>query len=237
MYQLKSVNLDDLWQKDQGWDAERKSGRKFDDRAELEFWDKLAPTYSRQYNLYRDSVPLRDKLKEVFGEGKKIIDNYDTSSICMFRIANIEEINKISRELGNKVITEVSNYIKNNISDTYLFVRYMGPKFVIVFCGVDSEAVSEFINSVRGAIENLNISLENNFEVKELTELKEDENADVEQTKKVKRRRKKKIQSATPQLNFIISTYYKGTGLEEVLGKMEAHMDQESNKSTEISSI
>ena len=74
MYQLKSVNLDDLWQKDQGWDAERKSGRKFDDRAELEFWDKLAPTYSRQYNLYRDSVPLRDKLKEVFGEGKKIID-------------------------------------------------------------------------------------------------------------------------------------------------------------------
>ena len=173
----------------------------------------------------------------LYGDGKKIIDNYDTSSICMFRIANIEEINKISRELGNKVITEVSNYIKNNISDTYLFVRYMGPKFVIVFCGVDSEAVSEFINSVRGAIENLNISLENNFEVKELTELKEDENADVEQTKKVKRRRKKKIQSATPQLNFIISTYYKGTGLEEVLGKMEAHMDQESNKSTEISSI
>ncbi|MBQ2551998.1 MAG: methyltransferase domain-containing protein, partial [Treponema sp.] len=74
MYQLKSVNVDDLWQKDQGWDAERKSGRKFDDRVELEFWDKLAPTYSRQYNLYRDSVSLRDKLKEIFGEGKKIID-------------------------------------------------------------------------------------------------------------------------------------------------------------------
>jgi 2-polyprenyl-3-methyl-5-hydroxy-6-metoxy-1,4-benzoquinol methylase len=74
MYQLNAVNLDDLWQKDQGWDAERKSGRKFDDKVELDFWEKLAPTYSKQYNLYRDSLILQDKLKGVFGEGRKIID-------------------------------------------------------------------------------------------------------------------------------------------------------------------
>ena len=41
----------------------------------------------------------------LYGEGKKIIDQYASSAVCMFRIANIEEINKISRELGNKVIT------------------------------------------------------------------------------------------------------------------------------------
>ena len=173
----------------------------------------------------------------LYGDGKKIIDNFDTSSVCMFRIANIEEINEISRELGNKVISEVSNYIKNNISESYLFVRYMGPKFVIVFCGVESEAVSDFINSVRGSIENLNISLENNFEVKEMTELKEEIKTDEEKPQKAKRKRKKRVQSATPQLNFVISTYYKGTGLEEVLKKMETFVDKESKNSTEIANI
>ena len=67
----------------------------------------------------------------LYGEGKKIIDNYTTSTVCMFRIANIEEINqKFSRELGNKVITEVARYVEENISKEYIFVRYMGPKFV-----------------------------------------------------------------------------------------------------------
>ena len=52
----------------------------------------------------------------------------------MFKITNLEEINKkCSRELGNKVITQISDYIKQNISNQYVFVRYMGPKFVIAF--------------------------------------------------------------------------------------------------------
>lgn len=74
MHQLKAVNLDELWQKDQGWDAERKSGRKFDDKVELEFWEKIAPSYSERYNLYRDVPRLAEKLKTVFGENKKILD-------------------------------------------------------------------------------------------------------------------------------------------------------------------
>ena len=40
----------------------------------------------------------------LYGQGKRIIDKFDRSAICMFRISNIEEINKISRELGNKVM-------------------------------------------------------------------------------------------------------------------------------------
>ena len=64
----------------------------------------------------------------LYGEGKKIIDQYTMSTICMFKIINIQEINKkCSRELGNKVITQISNYIKENISSDYVFVRYMGP--------------------------------------------------------------------------------------------------------------
>ena len=62
----------------------------------------------------------------LYGEGKKIIDQYTISTICMFKIINIQEINKkYSRELGNKVITKISNYIKQNISSDYVFVRYM----------------------------------------------------------------------------------------------------------------
>ena len=59
----------------------------------------------------------------LYAKGKKIIDQYTSSAICMFRITNIEDVNRISRELGNKVITEVSKYIKQNISDNYIFVR------------------------------------------------------------------------------------------------------------------
>ena len=67
----------------------------------------------------------------------------------MFRITNLEEINQtFSRELGNKVITEISEYVKANISEDYIFVRYMGPKFVIAFSGVETDGVADFINDL-----------------------------------------------------------------------------------------
>ena len=89
----------------------------------------------------------------LYGEGKKIIDQYTTSAVCMFRIANIEEINeKYSRKLGNETIIKVSQYIKNNIVDEYLFIRYMGPKFVIVFSGVEEGSVEEFLKELKKEI-------------------------------------------------------------------------------------
>ncbi len=75
----------------------------------------------------------------LYGEGKKIIDQYTISTICMFKVINIQEINKkYCRELGNKVITKISQYIAENIASEYVFVRYMGPKFVIAFSGVEA---------------------------------------------------------------------------------------------------
>ena len=105
----------------------------------------------------------------LYGNGKKIIDQYVSSAVCMFKIANIEEINKISRELGNRTITKVSEFIKRSISDNYIFVRYMGPKFVIVFCGVDVSSASNFINELKDSVEKLGVKLEEeNFTVEEL---------------------------------------------------------------------
>ena len=70
----------------------------------------------------------------LYGEGKKILDKYTTSAVCMFRITNLEEINdEYSRKLGNQVVMDVSEFVGNNLSSDYLFIRYMGPKFVIVF--------------------------------------------------------------------------------------------------------
>lgn len=163
----------------------------------------------------------------LYGDGKKIIDKYDKSAVCMFRISNIEEINKISRELGNKVITKVSNHIKQSMSDSYIFVRYMGPKFVIVFCGVDTESALDFIKELKKSTEMLGISLaDDEFTVEEFGK---------ENTKKTKDKNKKI--EVSPTLNFVISTYYKGTGIEAVLRKLENYIDDGNVVQHEINNI
>lgn len=158
----------------------------------------------------------------LYGEGKKIIDKYTISTICMFKIINLPQINEqFSRELGNKVITEISQYIKENISQEYVFIRYMGPKFVIAFSGVEVSGVAEFLNDRKEAIERMNISL---------NEENEEENNEA-------KKQKVKVQVAHPKLNFVISSYYKGTGLEEVLKKLEAYLDNANPKESEINNI
>ena len=164
----------------------------------------------------------------LYGEGKKIIDQYATSAICMFSISNIQDINKIARELGNKVITEVSKNVQANIAESYIFVRYMGPKFVIVFSGVEADSVSDFVNQIKDSTEKLKISLNNNFQER-----------DLDTDNKKRKRRKKKIEEiqVSPSLNFVVATYYKGTGIEEVLKKMENYLDEASKEESQINSI
>ena len=164
----------------------------------------------------------------LYGEGKKIIDQYTTSAICMFRISNIEDINRISRELGNKVITEVSRKVQANIAEKYIFVRYMGPKFVIVFSGVEVDSLTDFINEIKETTEELKISLNNNFQVEDL---------DTDNKKKKNRKKKREDIIVSPSLNFVVATYYKGTGIEEVLKKLEKHLDEASKEESQINNI
>lgn len=42
---------------------------------------------------------------------------------------------------------------------------------------------------------------------------------------------------AIPKLNFVISSYYKGTGLEEVLKKLEEYLDHADNRESDITNI
>ena len=163
----------------------------------------------------------------LYGEGKKLIDQYTMSTICMFKITNIQQINKnYCRELGNKVITLISNYVKENLSSEYVFVRYMGPKFVIAFSGVESSGVADFLNDIKEKIESMKIQLSE----EEIEEFK----LDVRVNSKTS---KMKDMTVVPRLNFVISSYYKGTGLEEVLKKLEEYLDTANISESDITNI
>lgn len=161
----------------------------------------------------------------LYGEGKKVIDQYTISTMCMFKIVNIQEINnKYSRELGNKVITEISEVVKESISEDYIFIRYMGPKFVIALSGVDTNSVGSFLNDLKEKIENMEISLTEEEVAKFSLDVKF-KNANITS------------QIARPVLNFAISSYYKGTGLEEVLKKLEEYLDHAPEEESDITNI
>lgn len=165
----------------------------------------------------------------LYGEGKKIIDQYTISTICMFKITNIQEINKkYCRELGNKVITKISEYIAENISEDYVFVRYMGPKFVIAFSGVETSGVADFLNEIKEKIETTAIELTQ--EERQALEL------EVALPGKAVKGNECK-EAAVPRLNFAISSYYKGTGLEEVLKKLEEYLDKAPSLESDITNI
>ncbi len=164
----------------------------------------------------KDVFSKLNSAEYLYGKGKKIIDKYTTSTVCMFKIINLEEINKdCSRETGNNVIERVSEYISQSISSEYVFVRYMGPKFAIVFSGVDIEGVVEFIRDLKNNIENLKIQ--------EVLEEGEENEVDLQYVK--------------PKLNFVLTTYYKGTALESVTKKLEEYLDNTSPDESDINNI
>lgn len=171
-----------------------------------------------------ENISRKDKFSELnsaeylYGKGKKIIDKYTTSTVCMFRITNIEEINKkYSRETGNEIITEISLHIKESISSEYVFVRYMGPKFVIVFSGVDLQSVVEFIQDLKNNIEDI--------EIEEVLPDGEELAADEEP------------RYVSAKLNFVLTTYYKGTALENVTRKLEEYLDNADKNESDINNI
>ncbi len=170
------------------------------------------------YQNTMENIHRKDKFTDLYsaeylyGRGKKIIDQYTTSTICMFKIINIEEINeKLGRKAGDNTIISISNLVKKSISSEYLFVRYMGPKFVIVFSGVDTDNVISFVQNIKNHAEQLVIENEN-----------------------IKAKSKNKMQ---PKLNIVISNYYKGTGLEGVNKKLEDYLDSADSQESSINCI
>ena len=183
----------------------------------------LAVLKSVSYQSIVESLNRRDLYSELnhveylYGKGRKIVDRYPTSSICMFNIINLNTINEqTNRKTGNEVVSKVSELIKNSISEEYLFVRYMGPKFVIVFSGIDIEGVTNFIQELKKEVEEIQIQI-----------------VGTDETKK----KKTKKDFVTPKLNFVVTTYYKGTALEEVNKKLEEYLDGADKEESNINLI
>ena len=168
-------------------------------------------------NIVRDDLFSNLKTAEyLFGEGKKIINRYTTSAVCLFRIANLEEINEqCGRKVGNEIITKISDLVKQSLATEYIFVRYMGPKFAIVFSGIDINAASEFMKELKQKMEMIQVKFTKDEEIIN------DEN-DSEETPESQ---KQQVTSAQPKINIVVSTYYKGTALEGLTKKLEEYLD------------
>lgn len=167
-------------------------------------------------NIVRDDLFTGLKSEEyLYSEGKRKIDQYTMSSVCMFEITNIVEINEeLGRHTGNDVIAKVSEIVKQSISPDYIFVRYMGPKFVIAFSGIEVEGVSDFVSKIKYTIENTKVQ-QNELDVYEDEE----------------------IQYITPKINMVITTYYKGTAIEGTTKKLEEYLNLAPKEENDINYI
>ena len=168
-------------------------------------------------NIYReDKTTGLFSAEYLYGKGKRKIDEYVQSTICMFTITNIENINeKYGRNIGTKIILRVANSVKTSIISDYIFVRYMGPKFAIAFPGINIDGATEFLVDLKQKIEDIEIEME---------------------SKNVKEKTKKSI-IVKPETNFVVASYYKGTGLEEVTKKLEEYLDTSDKTESAITSI
>lgn len=148
----------------------------------------------------------------LYGQAKATIDSEATSIVAMFKITNIEEINNTySRITGNNIIISVANWAKTCIASTDIFVRYMGPKFVIVYVGKKEDEIIANLKSLKQDLEDTQVEYEdtNTYE-KSLVR---------------------------PKINFAVGTYYKGTGIESVTKKLEEYLDKANKEEHNINFI
>ena len=133
---------------------------------------------------------------------------------------------KYSRKLGNQVIIDISECIENSLSNDYIFIRYMGPKFVIVFSGIDIDSVTTFVADIKNQVEGIDISLPDNKKIDEI------------EIETIGRKKKKRPPTkVNAKLNFVLTTYYKGTGMEAVLKKLEQYVDNADKTENDITCI
>ena len=55
--------------------------------------------------------------------------------------------------------------------------------------------------------------------------------------RKKKKKKEKEPQIVKAKLNFVLTTYYKGTGMEEVLKKLEQYLDNADKRENDITCI
>lgn len=173
------------------------------------------------YQKIIESIPRLDKATNLYSaeylyaNARSQIDSHTESAICMFKIANLSMINEsYNRATGTKILQKVVESIKSSLAKEYIMVRYMGPKFIIVFSGIDLDGATEFIKNTKEEIEALSIPVIEEYE---------GENYNGEEV--------------SPSLNFVLTTYYKGTALENVVKQLEEYIDNAPEEESDINHI
>ena len=189
-------------------------------------------------------------------EGKLKLEEYNESTIIMYRISNIEKINEeFSREAGNQTITNVTNAILNILNQTgknNIFVRYSGPKFAIAFPGILPESLNEVLKVMqkKGEAATLMFSKEkeNKEDIDDIDDidkleekLKEEKNKKKDKKKeKEKKEPKEEVEvkeekvevEVIPKLNIVAAKYYRGTGLEVLTKELEDFLEELNGESS-----
>lgn len=98
---------------------------------------------------------------------------------------------------------------------------------MIVFSGVEEGSVEEFLSTLKEEIEGIEL-IEEEQEIQKIRIIK---------GKKVRVRELKEEKIASPKLNFVVSTYYKGTGLEQLNKKLEEYIDHAPKEESQINYI
>lgn len=74
MQNFKDIDFNSVWQETMGWNISDKSGRKFDDQVESNFWVQLAPHYTKEYDLNKDTDLIADRLSALLGTDRTILE-------------------------------------------------------------------------------------------------------------------------------------------------------------------
>lgn len=75
MLKFTDIDFNSVWQETLGWNDTGNTGnRKFNDQAESDFWVRLAPRYTQEYNLNHDTSLIADKLARLLGNDKTVLE-------------------------------------------------------------------------------------------------------------------------------------------------------------------
>lgn len=182
-------------------------------------------------------------------EGKLRLEKYDESTIIMYRISNLEQINEeFSRQAGNMTITNVTEAVNRVLHETKqnnIFVRYSGPRFAIAFPGIIPENLN-VMESIKKAVESTYI-MQSEAEQARIDEIEdidilteetvEDKTSKSKKTSKEKDKSKEKNEKEenkkiVPKLNIVAAKYYRGVGLEILTKELEDFLEELEEESS-----
>lgn len=161
-----------------------------------------------------DSVTGLKNEEFLYTDAIKIIDKYPTSIVSLVKIINFDQAEeKVSKKTANAMLNKVIEYVRSSLSPEYFIIKYTDNSFAVIFSGSDVDGVGSFLEDIKENVEKI--------KVKTVGSIKESLNGLV----------------VAPKLNIVMTTYYKGTELEEVLKELNNYLSSADSSESDITCI